>query len=68
VTTQGTELDEGLAELYGVETRRLMRESKERLGKHDQQLAAVFEALRQLISPTPRTKRRVGFGIPEEHG
>jgi hypothetical protein len=40
-------LDEDLAELYGVETRRL-------------------KALRQLISPPPRPKRRVGFGLPEE--
>jgi hypothetical protein len=46
----------------------LERESKERLGKHDQQLADVFEALRQLISPPPRTRRRVGFGLPEERG
>jgi hypothetical protein len=44
----------------------LERESKERLGKHDQQLAAVFEALRQLISPPERPKRTVGFRIPEE--
>jgi hypothetical protein len=46
----------------------LERESKERFGKHDQQLADVFEALRQLISPPPRPKRRVGFGLPEDGG
>jgi hypothetical protein len=46
----------------------LERESRERLGKHDQQLTAVFEALRQLISPPPRRKRRVGFGLPEDKG
>jgi hypothetical protein len=44
----------------------LERESKERFGKHDQQLADVFEALRQLITPPPRPGRRVGFGLPEE--
>ena len=43
-------------------------ESKQRLGKHDQQLAEVFEALRQLISPPPRPKRRIGFGPPENDG
>jgi hypothetical protein len=32
-------------------------ESKERLGKHDQQLTAGFEALRQLISPPPHVRR-----------
>lgn len=46
----------------------LEHESKERFGKHDQQLADVFEALRQLISPPPRRKRRVGFGLPEDKG
>jgi hypothetical protein len=46
----------------------LERESKERFGKHDQQLADVFEALRQLISPPPPPKRRVGFGLPEDKG
>ena len=43
-------------------------ESKQRLGKHDEQLAEVFEALRQLISPPPRQKRRIGFGPPENNG
>jgi ORF6N domain len=43
----------------------LERESTERLGKHDKQLAEVFEVLRQLISPPPRPKRRVGFGPPD---
>jgi hypothetical protein len=44
----------------------LERESREKFGKHDQQLRDVFEALRQLISPPPRPQRRVGFGPPED--
>jgi ORF6N domain len=56
-------LDEDLADLYGVETRRLIEQVK---GKHDEQLLEIFKALRQLISPPPRPKRRVGFGLPEE--
>ncbi len=44
----------------------LEREASERLGKHDEQLQDIFKALRQLISPPPRPKRRVGFGPPEE--
>jgi hypothetical protein len=43
----------------------LERETTEKLGKHDQQLREIFKALRQLISPPPRPKRRVGFGLPE---
>jgi hypothetical protein len=44
----------------------LEREASERLGKHDEQLRDIFKALRHLISPPPRRKRRVGFGPPEE--
>jgi hypothetical protein len=41
------------------------REARSRLGEHDQQLNEIFEALQQLISPPPRPKRPVGFGLPE---
>ena len=44
----------------------LERETVEKLGKHDQQLGEIFQALRQLISPPPRPKRRVGFGLPDD--
>jgi hypothetical protein len=44
----------------------LERESKAKLGEHDQQLEQIFQALRQLISPPPRPKRRVGFRPPED--
>jgi hypothetical protein len=37
------------------------RETKTKLGRHDQQLEEIFQALRQLISPPPRPKRPVGF-------
>ena len=32
-----------------------------RLAKHDEQLAQVFKALRQLLEPPPRKKRPIGF-------
>jgi ORF6N domain len=41
------------------------RETEAKLGRHDQQLDEIFHALRQLISPPPRSKRPVGFGLPE---
>jgi hypothetical protein len=43
----------------------LERETKAKLGQHDQQLDGIFQALRQLISPPPRPKRPVGFRLPE---
>lgn len=44
----------------------LERETTEKLGKHDEQLRDVFAALRQLISPPPRPRRRVGFSPPND--
>lgn len=44
----------------------LERETSAKLGQHDQQLAQIFQALRQLISPPPRPKRQVGFRLPED--
>jgi ORF6N domain len=41
------------------------RETKTKLGRHDQQLDEIFQALRQLISPPPRPKRPVGFRLTE---
>lgn len=44
----------------------LERETSAKLGQHDQQLAQIFQALRQLISPSPRSKRQIGFRLPED--
>lgn len=44
----------------------LDRETGKRLGEHDRQLAQIFQALRQLISPPPRPKRRIGFQPPDD--
>jgi hypothetical protein len=44
----------------------LERETSAKLGQHDQQLAQIFQALRQLISPPPRPSRQVGFRLPED--
>jgi hypothetical protein len=46
--------------------RELERETMDRLGQHDRQLADVFKALRQLMSRPPRPKRKVGFRLPED--
>ncbi len=44
----------------------LERETNAKLGQHDKQLDAIFQALRQLISPPTRRKRRIGFNPPED--
>lgn len=61
------ELRRAAASYAAIERRleELERETQAKLGRHDQQLNTIFEALRQLISPPPRPKRRIGFAPPE---
>ena len=43
-----------------------LAEIEARVGAHDEQLAAVIEALRRLTAPDgPRHRRKIGFGVPE---
>jgi hypothetical protein len=74
-------VDEDLADLYGVETRRLVeqvrrnaerfppedleRDAQAKLGRHDQQLEAIFAALRPLMN-SPRVTGPIGFIPPAE--
>lgn len=44
----------------------LERETTTKLGRHDEQLDAIFKALRQLISPPAKPKRPIGFSPPED--
>jgi hypothetical protein len=62
------ELRRAAASYGAIEQRleELERETQAKLGRHDQQLEAIFRALRQLISPPPRPKHRIGFAPPED--
>ncbi len=44
----------------------LERETTTKLGRHDEQLDAIFKALRQLISPPAKPKRPIGFSPPQD--
>jgi hypothetical protein len=44
----------------------LEREMSGRLDQHDDQLGQIFKALHQLMEPSPREKRPVGFRVREE--
>lgn len=44
-----------------TELSRKLEQLEYRLGKHDDEIAALFEAIKQLMLPPPIKKRRIGF-------
>lgn len=68
ITRVFVELRRGAASDAAIERRLedFERETKTTLGQHDQRLDEIFRVLRQLISPPPRPKRRIGFSLPED--
>lgn len=45
-----------------IELSRKLEQLEYRLGNHDEEIAALFEAIKQLMTPLPPTKkRRIGF-------
>jgi len=47
------------------ELSRKLEQLEYRLGKHDDEIAGLFEAIKQLMKPVEnRKKRKIGFGNP----
>jgi hypothetical protein len=40
-------------------------ELERRIGEHDEQIQAIFEAIRQLMLPPERSKKKIGFEVKE---
>ena len=47
------------------ELARKFAELEERVGKHDDDIAAIIEAIRQLIAPEKKPRREIGFHVQE---
>jgi DNA-binding PadR family transcriptional regulator len=47
------------------ELARRFADLEERVGKHDDEIAAIIEAIRQLIAPPEKPKREIGFHVQE---
>jgi ORF6N domain len=43
-------------------------ELERRVGKHDEEIAAILEAIRQLMAPTQKPRREIGFHVREKPG
>ena len=41
---------------------RRLADLEQAVGRHDKEIRAVFDAIRQLLEPLPTKKRRIGFG------
>src|SRR5437762_7889908 len=45
---------------------RKFAELEKRVGKHDQEIAAIIDAIRQLMAPPEKPKREIGFHVREQ--
>ena len=50
------------------ELARKFAELERRIGKHDEEIAAVLEAIRQLMTPPEKPRRGFGFHVREKVG
>jgi hypothetical protein len=41
-------------------------ELRGRVGKHDEEIAAIIDAIRQLMTPPERPRREIGFHVREK--
>jgi hypothetical protein len=48
------------------ELARKFSELERRIDKHDSEIAAIFEAIRQLMAPPAKPRREIGFHVREE--
>ena len=42
-----------------------LKQLEKKIEKHDEEIQAIFEAIRQLMTPPEPPKRRIGFGVEE---
>ena len=47
------------------ELARKLEDLENRLGEHDEQFKVVFDAIRTLMSPTERPRKKIGFEVRE---
>ncbi|PYL08948.1 MAG: hypothetical protein DME34_03565 [Verrucomicrobia bacterium] len=48
------------------ELARKFAELESRVGKHDEEIAAIIEAIRQLMMPPEKPRREIGFHVREK--
>ena len=48
------------------ELARKFAELEQRVGKHDEEIAPILEAIRQLMAPPEKPRREIGFHVREK--
>ncbi|PYL63575.1 MAG: hypothetical protein DMF25_10125 [Verrucomicrobia bacterium] len=48
------------------ELAREFSELEKRVGKHDEEITAIIEAIRQLMAPPKKPRREIGFHVREK--
>jgi len=48
------------------ELARKFAELEQRVGKHDDEIAAIIDAIRQLMGPPEKPRREIGFHVGEK--
>ena len=48
------------------ELARKFEQLERRVGKHDEEIAAILEAIRQLMAPSEKPRREIGFHVREK--
>ena len=43
-----------------------LEDLERKIGTHDEQIQAIFEAIRQLMAPPEKTRRKIGFLVEEK--
>jgi len=49
-----------------AELSRKLSDLERKLGDHDEQIQAIFEAIRQLMAPPEKKKKKIGFAVKEK--
>lgn len=53
---------------FNREPARKFAELEQRVGKHDDEIAAIIDAIRQLMAPPEKPRRQIGFHVREKAG
>ena len=61
-------ISQNVTSLSRLELAQKFSELERRIDKHDEEIAAIIEAIRQLMAPPEKPRREIGFHVQEKPG